>query len=158
VTEVLDRSEVRLRYVKQVIAFAGVSVATTVLDFALFNLLVFGDLLSPVVANTISYGSGIVASYVLNKRLTFAGGGRDKMSHEFVIFVVINLLGLGLNNASVVLATRVARETPFALNAAKLIGGIVTWGFKFFAFKRWVYPIGRDEGAGGAGAANTRQA
>jgi putative flippase GtrA len=146
-TEVLDRSEVRLRRLRQVIAFAAVSVATTVLDFALFNLLVFGELLSPVVANTISYGSGIVASYVLNKRLTFAGGGRDKRSHEFGLFVVINLLGLGLNNASVLLATRMARETAFELNAAKLIGGAVTWAFKFFAFKRWVYPIDRTEGA-----------
>jgi putative flippase GtrA len=126
-----------------VLAFAAISVATTVLDFALFNLLVFGDLLSPVVANTVSYGSGIVASYVLNKRLTFAGGGRDKMSHEFGLFVVINLLGLGLNNASVLLATRIAHEAPFALNAAKLISGAVTWAFKFVAFKRWVYPMDR---------------
>ncbi len=142
-TEVLDRSKVRSRRVRQVIAFAAVSIATTVLDFALFNLLVFGDLLSPVVANTISYGSGIVASYVLNKRLTFAGGGRDKRSHEFGLFVVINLLGLGLNNASVLLAIRIAEEAPFALNAAKLIGGAVTWTFKFVAFKRWVYPMDR---------------
>jgi putative flippase GtrA len=143
VTEVLDRSEARSRRLRQVIAFAAVSVATTVLDFALFNLLVFGDLLSPVVANTISYGSGIVASYLLNKRLTFAGGGRDKRSHEFGLFVVINLLGLGLNNASVLLATRIAEEAPFALNAAKLIGGAITWTFKFVAFKRWVYPMDR---------------
>ncbi|MGH2818315.1 MAG: GtrA family protein [Actinomycetota bacterium] len=142
-TEVLDRSEARSRRFKQVIAFAAVSVATTVLDFALFNLLVFGDLFSPVVANTISYGSGIVASYLLNKRLTFSGGGRDKRSHEFGLFVVINLLGLGLNNASVLLATRVAQEAAFALNAAKLIGGAVTWIFKFVAFKRWVYPMDR---------------
>jgi putative flippase GtrA len=147
VTGVLDRSDARPSRLRQVLAFAAVSVATTVLDFALFNLLVFGDLLSPVVANTVSYGSGIVASYVLNKRLTFAGGGRDKRSHEFGLFVVINLLGLGLNNASVLLATSVARETAFALNAAKLIGGAVTWAFKFFAFKRWVYPMDRAEGA-----------
>jgi putative flippase GtrA len=151
VREALDRSEARSRRLKQVIAFAAVSVATTVLDFALFNLLVFGDLLSPVVANTVSYGSGIVASYVLNKRLTFAGGGRDKRSHEFGLFVVINLLGLGLNNASVLLATRIAEEAAFALNAAKLIGGAVTWVFKFVAFKRWVYPMDRTGVTEGAG-------
>jgi putative flippase GtrA len=141
VTEVLDRSEARSRHLRQVIAFAAVSIATTVLDFALFNLLVFGNLLSPVVANTVSYGSGIVASYVLNKRLTFAGGGRDKRSHEFGLFVAINLLGLGLNNASVLLATRIAHDVAITLNAAKLIGGVVTWVFKFVAFKRWVYPM-----------------
>ena len=137
----LDRSVIRSPRIRQIIAFAAVSIATTVLDFALFNLLVFGDLLSPLAANTISYGSGIVASYVLNKRLTFAGGGRAKMSHEFGLFVAINLLGLGLNNASVLLATRIAEEAAFALNAAKLIGGVLTWAFKFFAFKRWVYPM-----------------
>src|SRR5918999_6513202 len=118
---VLDRSVLRSPRIRQIITFAAISIATTVLDFALFNLLVFGDLLSPVVANTISYGSGIVASYVLNKRLTFAGGGRDKRSHEFGLFLVINLLGLGLNNASVLLATRIAHDVAIALNAAKLI-------------------------------------
>jgi putative flippase GtrA len=141
VKAVLDRSVIRSPRIRQLIAFAAVSIATTVLDFALFNLLVFGDLLSPVVANTLSYGSGIVASYVLNKRLTFAGGGLDKRSHEFALFVVINLVGLSLNNASVLLATRVAEEAPFALNAAKLAGGAVTWALKFFAFKWWVYPM-----------------
>jgi hypothetical protein len=46
-----------------------------------------------------------------------------------------------MNNASVLLATRIAEEAPFALNAAKLAGGVLTWAFKFFAFKRWVYPV-----------------
>jgi putative flippase GtrA len=152
VKAVLDRSVIRSPRFRQVVAFAAVSIATTVLDFALFNLLVFGDLLSPVVANTISYGSGIVASYVLNKRVTFAGGGRDRRSHEFALFVAINLLGLALNNASVLLATRVAEEAPLALNVAKLGGGVLTWAFKFFAFKRWVYPM--DDAAVPEGSAS----
>jgi putative flippase GtrA len=139
-TILTDTSHRALR-IRQILAFAGVSIATTLIDFALFNVLVFGDLVSPVVANTISYGAGIVASYSLNKRLTFAGGGRDKRSHEFGLFVAINLLGLGMNNASVLFATSIAGESAVALNAAKLIGGAATWVFKFIAFKRWVYPM-----------------
>ena len=125
--------------IRQLATFGAVSVATTLLDFACFNLLVVADM--PVVpANTISYGLGIVASYLLNKHVTFARNGRDKRSHEMALFLAINLVGLGLNNAAVALAVAVTGRNALLLNAAKLVAGAVIWGLKYFGFKRWVYP------------------
>ena len=125
---------------RQIAIFGLVSVVTTILDFGLFNLLVWLEAVPAVAANTLSYGLGIIASYLLNKRLTFSGGGRDKRSHELALFVVLNLAGLALNNFAVALAVRVAGETPVLLNAAKLLAGAATWLLKFVTFKRWVYP------------------
>lgn len=127
-------------FARQVATFASVSVATTVLDFALFNVLIGFDVLSPLVANTISYGAGIVASYVLNKRITFSGGGRANRGHEVGLFVVLNLVGLGINNGAVAIAARGADESALLINAVKLLAGVGTWVLKFVTFKYWVYP------------------
>ena len=127
-------------FVRQVFAFASVSVATTVLDFALFNVLIGFDVLSPLVANTISYGAGIVASYLLNKRITFSGGGRANRGHEVGLFIVLNLVGLGINNGAVAMAARGADESTLLINAVKLLAGVATWVLKFVTFKYWVYP------------------
>jgi putative flippase GtrA len=127
-------------FVRQVVAFASVSVATTILDFALFNVLIGFDVFSPLVANTISYGAGIVASYVLNKQFTFSGGGRDNRGHEVALFVVLNLVGLGINNGAVAVAARGADESTLLINVVKLLAGVATWVLKFVTFKLWVYP------------------
>ena len=127
-------------FARQVAAFASISVATTVLDFALFNVLIGFDVLSPLVANTISYGAGIVASYVLNKRITFSGGGRANRGHEVGLFVVLNLVGLGINNGAVAIAARGADESALLINVVKLLAGVATWVLKFVTFKFWVYP------------------
>lgn len=129
----------------QVAMFGAVSVTTTLLDFGLFNLLVLSDAAPVVIANTLSYGAGIVASYVLNKRLTFAGGGRDRRSQEIALFVVVNVAGLVLNNAAVAVAAWTA-GSALVLNLAKIGAGAVTWVLKFAAFQRWVYPRRSSDG------------
>ncbi len=133
-------------HIRQVATFGAVSVATTLLDFGLFNILVLSDALSVVAANTVSYSAGILASYALNKRLTFAGGGRDRRSHEIALFVALNLGGLLLNNAAVAVAALAAGRSPLLLNGAKLAAGAATWLFKFVTFKRWVYPAHPRDG------------
>ena len=135
-------SRARLR---QVTTFGLISVATTVLDFGLFNLLIVNDAMPVVSANTIGYGAGILASYILNKTLTFQGGGRDSRTHEFVLFVAINLFGLLANNAAVAVADSVS-ASALLLNGAKLAAGLATWVLKFVAFERWVYPAKAETG------------
>lgn len=127
--------------IKQFTTFGAISVATTLLDFGIFNAILFAqDDFPTVSANTIGYGAGILASYVLNKRLTFQGGGRENRSHEFALFVAINLVGLALNNLAVGAAEAFYSDAALVLNGAKLAAGVATWVLKFVAFERWVYP------------------
>lgn len=129
---------------KQAAIFGAVSVATTVLDFAVFNVLVqIGT--SLILANTVSYGAGILASYVLNKRWTFEGRGRDKIHHEIGLFVLINVAGLAVNNLGVIGAAHVFSHSTIVLNLAKLGAGAATWVLKYVTFKRWVYPTAAPE-------------
>lgn len=124
---------------RQLSTFGAVSVATTILDFGLFNVLILGNSVPVLAANTISYSAGIVASYLLNKRFTFAGGGREKRSQEVALFLVFNILGLGLNNLAVALVADV--RSTLLLNAMKLVAGVVAALVKFVGFRRWVYPM-----------------
>jgi putative flippase GtrA len=123
--------------------FGVVSVGTTLMDFAVFNLLISVTALSPVTANTISYSVGVVVSYLLNKRLTFREGGRDNRGHEMGLFLVINIVGLALNNGAIALVAREFGRSTVVLDAAKLAAGAGTWVLKFVTFKRWVYPAAK---------------
>lgn len=125
---------------REVITFGAVSVGTTLMDFALFNLLISTTALSPVTSNTISYSAGVLVSYLLNKRLTFRHGGRDNRGHEMGLFLVINIVGLAFNNGAVALVAREFSRSTLVLDAGKLAAGVATWVLKFVTFKRWVYP------------------
>jgi putative flippase GtrA len=128
-----------MRGKKQAAIFGVVSIATTVLDFGLFNVLVHAGT-SVLLANTVSYSAGILASYLLNKHYTFEGGGREKIHHEIGLFVLINIGGLWVNNLAVLGASRAFSDSALVLNAAKLAAGVATWVLKYVTFKRWVYP------------------
>lgn len=130
-------------FARQISTFGAVSIVTTLLDFTLFNLLIMSSAIPVIAANTISYSAGIAASYLLNKRYTFTGGGRSNRSHEVGLFVLFNVGGLGLNNLAVGLVASV--ESTILLNAMKLLAGLVAAVVKFVAFKRWVYPMLGDE-------------
>jgi putative flippase GtrA len=130
--------------------FGLISGATTLLDFGAFNVLIAQDVLSPVPATIVSYGLGIVASYLLNRRWTFHGG-RDNRFHEAILFVSISLVGLALNGAAVAVAASAVGEETLALNLAKLVAGAGTWLLKFLAIRQWVFPVpepARDEPGG----------
>jgi putative flippase GtrA len=132
---------------REVITFGVVSVGTTAMDFAIFNLLISATALSPVASNTISYSVGVVVSYLLNKRLTFRDGGRDNRGHEMGLFVAINIVGLVLNNGAIALVAREFGRSTLILDAGKLAAGVGTWVLKFVTFKRWVYPAPKPAGA-----------
>jgi putative flippase GtrA len=125
---------------RRVATFAAVSVFTTLIDFGLFNVLLKYSALSVVVATTISYSAGGLTSYWFNKRYTFEGGGRDNVRQELVLFFAINVVGLALNNLMVIAVAHAAGRNALLLNGARIVAGAATWVFKYFAFRRWVYP------------------
>jgi putative flippase GtrA len=125
---------------REIITFGAVSVGTTAMDFAIFNLLISTTALSLVTSNTISYSAGVIVSYLLNKRLTFRDGGRDNRSHEMGLFLAINIVGLAFNNGAIAIVAREFGRSTLVLDAGKLAAGVATWVLKFVTFKRWVYP------------------
>jgi putative flippase GtrA len=125
---------------KKAVRFAAVGVLNTGIDFALFTLLVHGAGWAPVHANVVSYGTGILNSFVLNKFWTF----RDstplaRSAVPFARFLVINFSSLALSTA--VVALLVAVLPPVG---AKAVSIVVVFAWNFTLTRRFVFAEARE--------------
>ncbi len=92
----------------RVIRFGMVGVVNTLIDLVLFSLLVQGVAMAVVPANILSYGTGIVNSFLMNRTWTFSDRSRGKaLLKSFSLFVGINLLGLAFSTLLVLLFSQV---------------------------------------------------
>ncbi|MBT3318526.1 MAG: GtrA family protein [Clostridia bacterium] len=123
--------------------FIVVGAINFLVDFGIFKLLtvVFGMLVAP--ANVISYTSGVVNSFLLNRYWTF------KIKHKFVSvhfvkFVFVNLVSLGVNTLAVWVLVELYRFSDGFFGVqnlyAKLIATVFSFtvnfaGNKFLVFK-----------------------
>lgn len=90
--------------------------------------------LAPLTANLVGYASAVMISYLGNARLTFGRPAADKA--QFVRFIVISLLALGLNQLSVYYCTQVI-GWPFAWALA--IVAVIVPLFTFVMSKLWAF-------------------
>lgn len=133
--------------VGQAVKFVLVGALNTLIDFGVLNLLVWltgitgGWAIAPL--NAISFFCAVINSYFWNKFWTFkVKGGFAK---EFSQFLVISLIGIGINTGIVVAGTSLI--SPLAglsptlwVNFVKVLATFVsmTWnflGYKFIVFK-----------------------
>ncbi len=84
----------------QLIKFIIVGAVNFLVDFGILTLLnkVFGWPL--MISNTISYSCGVINSFMLNQYWTFKQKHKF-LSSRFAVFILINLLSLGVNNLAV---------------------------------------------------------
>lgn len=88
--------------IAQIAKFGVVGVIATVIDFGVMNLLHYGLHLDLLIANSCGFVTSLVFNYLASMKYVFSH--RDDMSRtrEFVIFLVLSVIGLGLNDAIVV--------------------------------------------------------
>jgi len=85
--------------------------------------------------------AGITNSFIWNKHWTFSAGGRGGWRRQAVVFVLVSVIGLLLNNAGIYVLTLISGNTDvLALNAQKLAASLVSlvWnflGYRLFAFR-----------------------
>ena len=125
--------------VTQAARFLSVGVLNTLVDWGVYFLLtrLIGFFASqPGLAKGISYGAGILNSYLFNRAWTF----RSQASARATLapFVLANLAGLALN-VGVMQACRAWLHLPELLSLALATGATLAWNFtisKFLIFKR----------------------
>lgn len=83
----------------QVMRFGAVGVAATIVDFAILILLVEVVGFKPVIAAGSSYVIATVFNYLASMRFVFSHREDLSRTREFVIFVILSLIGLGMNEA-----------------------------------------------------------
>ncbi len=107
--------------------FTMVGAVNTALTLAIFNVLIAAGMRAAF-ANAVGYGVGIINSFAMNRRWTFADRRHLPIARTLPRFVAVNLIGLalttGLVAAGVALASRVGLLGPgsdvIVLNAIEL--------------------------------------
>jgi putative flippase GtrA len=135
----------------ELIKFAIVGATTFFIDSALFYTLKLTVLEpKPVTAKIISGIVAVIASYVLNREWSFRDRGGRERHHEALLFFVFSGVGVLLSMAplwisSYVFALRVPHVSLTVENisdfiAAYILGNLLQMAFRFWAFRRWVFP------------------
>lgn len=141
----------------ELIKFAIVGATTFVIDSAIFYTLKLTILEpKPVTAKVIAGIVAVIASYILNREWSFRDRGGRERHHEALLFfavsgvgVVLSMLPLWVSRYGLNLQTpnvSLAVENIADFLSAYLIGNLLQMAFRFWAFRRWVFPdeIGQE--------------
>jgi putative flippase GtrA len=133
------------------IKFAIVGGTTFVIDSVIFYTLKLTILdYKPVTAKVIAGIVAVIASYVLNRGWSFRNRGGRERHHEALLFFAFSGVGVLLSMAplwvsSYVFGLRVPNVSLTMENiadfvSAYIIGNLLQMAFRFWAFRRWVFP------------------
>lgn len=141
----------------ELIKFAIVGATTFIIDSAIFYTLKLTVLEpKPVTAKVIAGIVAVIASYILNREWSFRDRGGRERHHEALLFfavsgvgVVLSMLPLWVSRYALDLQVpnvTLAVENIADFLSAYLIGNLLQMAFRFWAFRRWVFPdeIGRE--------------
>ncbi|UBU17831.1 GtrA family protein [Nonomuraea gerenzanensis] len=104
----------------------------------------------PVTAKIIAVLVATIVSYVLNREWSFRTRGGRERRHEAALFFLVSGVGLLLSSAPLWISRYVfLLETPDVslvtqeiadFVSAQVIGTLVAMVFRFWAFRKWVFP------------------
>jgi putative flippase GtrA len=126
---------------KELSAFGVVGVVNLFLDIGLFNALHFGIGIGPLTSKVISTAVATSSAYFMNRHWSFSHRARTGLAREYSLFFVLN--GVALVMGLIVLgATRygLGLTDKVSINAANLVAIGIGTVFRFWSYKRWVFP------------------
>jgi putative flippase GtrA len=104
------------------------------------NLLHFNAGLGPLTANVIATVLATVVSYLGNRYWTFRHREGSGIGREYVMFFVLNAVGLAIQLACLGFTYYVLSLTDkFSYNAALIVGIGLGTLFRFWSYRRWVW-------------------
>ena len=136
---------------RELLKFAVVGGTTFVIDNGIWYLLKLSILEDkPVTAKIIAIIIATIVSYILNREWSFRTRGGRERHHEAALFFLISGIGVALNSAPLYISrywlhleephvSRFVQEiADFA--SGSIIGMLLAMFFRFWAFRRWVFP------------------
>jgi len=135
----------------EVLKFGVVGLVALVVDVGLFNLLLYGGALTdkPLTAKAVSVVAATTVAYFGNRHWTFRDRGGSTFTREYLLF-------FGLNGVAMVIALTclwfshyaLGLDSPIADNiSANVIGLGLGTLFRFWSYRRWVFPASEQERA-----------
>ena len=118
--------------ISQLAKFGIVGVVATVIDFGVMNLLHYGLHLDLLIANTCGFVISLVFNYLASMKYVFSHREGMSRTREFVIFIVLSVIGLGLNDAIVI---ALAEFVGLEANIAKVCATALVMVYNFVTRK-----------------------
>lgn len=114
--------------IEQIMKFGIVGIIATVIDFGVLIFLteVFG--MNPVASATISFIVSLIFNYVASMRYVFRHREGMSREREFAIFVVLSVIGLGINDGLMWLGTNFA-GLDYRLVKVGATAIVMVWNF-----------------------------
>jgi putative flippase GtrA len=126
---------------KELSAFGVVGVINLAVDIGLFNALHFGAGVGPLTSKVISTATATTSAYFMNRHWSFSHRARTGLAREYTLFFLLN--GVALLMGLVVLGTTrygLGLTDKVSINVANLVGIGIGTVFRFWSYKRWVFP------------------
>lgn len=116
------------KLIEQIMKFGVVGVIAFVIDFGVMVFLteVFG--IDPVISATVSFIISVIFNYAASMRYVFSHREGMSRTREFVIFVVLSAIGLGINDLLIWAGTDLA---TFDYRLVKIFATavVMVWNF-----------------------------
>lgn len=116
------------KLIEQIMKFGVVGVIAFVIDFGVMVFLteVFG--IDPVISATVSFIISVIFNYAASMRYVFSHREGMSRTREFVIFVVLSTIGLGINDLLIWAGTDLA---SFDYRLVKIFATavVMVWNF-----------------------------
>ena len=130
----------------EIAKFGAVGLAAYVIDVGIFNFLRFHNdqgLLfdKPLTAKVISASVATTFAYFANRHWTFKYRQKTTFRREYVLFFVLNFIGMGISLICLWLSHYVLQLTsPLADNiSANGVGLVLGTLFRFWSYRKWVF-------------------
>lgn len=131
--------EMRMKkLIEQILKFGVVGIIATVIDFGVLYVLSQPLGLDPVLSAGISFCVSLVFNYVASMRYVFTHREDMSRSREFVIFLVLSLIGLAINEAIMAAGVAVLGNSALAVMGTKVLATAIVMVWNFVSRKKWL--------------------
>lgn len=132
------------KLIEQFLKFGVVGVIAFLIDYGVLMLLSQAFHVDPVIAATVSFTVSVVFNYLASMRFVFTHREDLSKQKEFVIFVILSVIGLIINDIIIALGTAWLGDSALVVTGTKLVATFVVMIWNFFSRKKWL-----DAGDGG---------
>ena len=131
--------EMRMKkLIEQILKFGVVGIIATVIDFGMLYVLSQPLGMDPVISAGISFCVSLVFNYVASMRYVFTHREDMSRSREFVIFLVLSLIGLAINEVIMAAGVAVLGSSALAVMGTKVLATAIVMVWNFVSRKKWL--------------------
>lgn len=126
------------RLIQQMLKFGVVGFLAFGIDYGLLMLLSQVVGVNPVLSAAISFCVSLVFNYLASMRYVFKHRDDMSRSREFVIFLILSAIGLGINELIMWAGVAWLGGSALAVTAIKVFATAVVMVWNFVSRKKWL--------------------